>query len=99
MVLIHVSVTTKDEAVNKFEPTLRSVVADARQTAGCEKYEWYRVPDSGQGYVIYGEFDSKENFERYQKSSVVKRIGEELIPLLIARPVFKHYDATVLESG
>jgi hypothetical protein len=30
---------------------------------------------------------------------VVKRIGQQLIPLLEARPSFKHFRATILEQG
>lgn len=30
---------------------------------------------------------------------VVKRIGQELMPLLESRPSFKHFRATVLEQG
>lgn len=99
MVLIHVSVEIKEDSAGEFEQTLRHVVADARKTAGCVKYEWYRVPDSPEGYVIYGEFDSKENFEKYLNSAVVKRIGDELMPLLAGPPEFKHYEATVFEGS
>lgn len=96
MIVIHVSVQAKSGITSKFEHVLRGVVADARKTAGCLKYEWYRVPDRPQAYVAYGEFDSKEHFEQYLNSAVVKRIGAELIPLLAAPPAFKHFDATVL---
>lgn len=99
MILIHVFVKTKGNVIGEFERALREVVGDARETAGCIKYEWYRVPDSQQEYVIYGEFDAKENFEKYLNSAVVKRIEDELMPLLDAPPAFKHYNATVLESG
>lgn len=99
MILIHVSVKTKEDVVGEFERNLRQVVADAQKIAGCVKYAWYHVPDSPKRYAIYGEFDSKENFEKYLNSSIVKRIGDELIPLLEAPPQFKHYEATVLESG
>jgi len=99
MILIHVSVKTKGNVVNEFVRTLREVVDDARKTAGCIKYEWYRVPDSPQRYVIYGEFDAKENFAKYLNSAVVKRIGAELIPLLDAPPAFKHYEAAILKSS
>jgi quinol monooxygenase YgiN len=99
MVLIHVSVTAKEDTVSAFERSLRGVVDDARQTAGCMKYEWYRVPDSGQQYVIYGEFDAKEHFEAYLNSAVVQRIGAELMPLLTAKPEFQHYEASILEGS
>jgi len=99
MVLIHVSVTAKEDMVSVFERALRGVVDDARQTAGCVKYEWYRAPDSSQGYVIYGEFDAKEHFEAYLNSAVVQRIGAELMPLLAAKPEFTHYEASILEGS
>jgi quinol monooxygenase YgiN len=99
MVLIHVSVKAKEDSVGAFERTLREVVDGARRTAGCEKYDWYRAPDSSQGYVIYGEFDSKEHFETYLNSAVVQRIGAELMPLLAAKPEFKHYEASILEES
>jgi quinol monooxygenase YgiN len=97
MVVIHVSARVKDETVTNFEQRLREVVEDARRTAGCLKYEWYRDPDISNHFIIYGEFDAEDNFEAYLKSSVVERIGEELMPLLEGEPQFKHYQATVLE--
>jgi quinol monooxygenase YgiN len=99
MILIHVSVQTKEAMAGEFERILRQVVADARKTPGCAKYEWYRLSDAPEGYVIYAEFDSKENFEEYLNSAIVKRIGDELIPLLDALPEFKHYEATILEGN
>jgi quinol monooxygenase YgiN len=99
MILIHVSVMVKEEAVSAFERALRGVVDDARQTAGCVKYEWYRAADTRQRYVIYGEFETKEHFEAYLNSAVVERIGVELIPLLTTKPEFKHYEASVLEAS
>jgi quinol monooxygenase YgiN len=99
MILIHISVQIKEDVTDHFEQTLREVVAEARKTAWCMKYEWYRGSDSPQAYVIYGEFDSRENFEKYLNSAVVKRIGAELIPLLAIPPAFKHYHATIFEGG
>src|SRR5262245_20766883 len=99
MIVIHVSVTAKAEVIKSFQISLQEVVTEARSVAGCTKYEWYHVPNSTQSFVIFGEFDTKENFEKYLNSTVVKRIGEELIPLLTAPPIFKHYEATVLEGN
>lgn len=99
MIVAYVSVKTKENATNNFERTLREIQTDVRKMVGCVKNEWYRVPDSPQRYVIYGEFDTRENFEKYLDSAIVKRIGDELIPLLEAPPEFKHYEATILESG
>lgn len=81
------------------EQVLRDVVAQARVESGCCRYEWYRSPDTEREVFIYGEFESEEAFAEYRKGPVVKRIGQELIPLLERRPSFKHFRATVLEEG
>ena len=99
MILIYVRVQTAQELRDTFERTLRDVVGAARQSAGCLKYQWYREPDSHSGYVIYGEFSSRQHFEDYLRSDVVRRIGEELMPLLSAEPEFKHYEATLFEGN
>lgn len=99
MVLIYVSVKAKADTTDKFEKTLREIVDDARKTMGCTRYEWYRHPDSPQAYDVFGEFDTRDHFEGYLKSAVVKRIGAELMPLLEAPPQFKHYEAEVFKSS
>ena len=99
MIVIHVSVTANENVTKRFESTLQEVVNEARKVAGCTKYEWYCVPNLAQSFVIFGEFDTEEHFRRYLDSSVVNRIGEELVPLLVTPPTFKHYEATVLESS
>lgn len=99
MVVIEVSVKAKAECVARFEEVLREVAAQALSQPGCGRYEWYRSPDAAREVFIYGEFDSEDVFAEYRKGPVVKRIGQELIPLLERRPSFKHFSATVLEQG
>ena len=99
MVVIQVSARAKAESADRFEQILRQVVSEARGVAGCGRYEWYRSPDSEREVFIYGDFDSEDAFTQYRKGPVVKKIGEQLIPLLEARPAFKHFRATVLEQS
>jgi quinol monooxygenase YgiN len=99
VVVIQVSVKAKSESVDRFEQVLREVVGQARGEPGCCRYEWYRSPDAEREVFIYGEFESEDVFAEYRKGPVVKRIGQELIPLLESRPSFKHFRATVLEQA
>lgn len=99
MIVIQVSVRAKPDYMERLEQTLRLVVAEARQAAGCIRYDWYRSPDDEREVFVYAEFDSDEAFAQYRKGPVVKKIGEQLIPLLEARPSFKHFSANVLEQG
>jgi quinol monooxygenase YgiN len=88
-----------EHAATEFERIIREIQDEVREMAGCVKNEWYRVPDVPQRYVMYGEFATKEDFEVYLNSAIVKRIGDELMPLLDGPPEFKHYEATILESS
>ena len=99
MIVVQVSVRAKPENVARLEHTLREVVAEARQSSGCLSYGWYRSPDAEREIFVYAEFDTDEAFARYRKGPVVKKIGEQVIPLLEGWPSFKHLSATVLEQG
>ena len=99
MIVAYVAVKTKEQAASEFERIIREIQADVRQMTGCVKNEWYRDPDAPQRYVMYGEFDAHENFEKYLKSPIVTRIASELMPLLVTPPEFKHYDATIIDGN
>lgn len=99
MIVVQVSIRAKPETLAPLEQQLREVVAEARRSAGCLRYDWYRSPDLEREMFVYAEFDSDEAFAQYRQGPVVKKIGERLIPLLEARPSFKHFSATVLEQG
>ncbi len=105
MVLIHISLQVKEEVANaldrllQFEQVLQRVINDARKTTGCLKYDWYRASGQFRQFIAYGEFDAAENFEQYLDSNIFRRIDQELMPFLAAPPIFKHYEATILESS
>ncbi|MCI0709499.1 MAG: antibiotic biosynthesis monooxygenase [Chloroflexi bacterium] len=99
MIIAYVSVNTKENAESEFERIIREIQADVLTMPGCVKNEWFRHPDTPGKFVMYGEFDTHDNFEAYQQSDTVNRIRAELMPLLAAPPVFKHYHATILDEG
>ena len=99
MIVVQVSVRAKPENAERLEPIVRNVVGEARQSTGCVRHDWYRSPDDERDVFVYAEFDSDEAFAQYRKGPVVKKIGEQLIPLLEGRPSFKHFSATVLEQS
>lgn len=99
MIVVQVSVRAKPERAHQLERILREVVGEARQLKGCLRYAWYRSPDVEREVFVYAEFASDEAFADYRSGPVVKKIGEQLIPLLEAPPSFKHFSATVLQHG
>jgi len=99
MIVAYVSVNTRENAASDFERIIREIQIEVRKMEGCVKNEWYHDPDAPRRYVMYGEFDTHEHFEKYLASPMVKRIGDELMPLLAAPPEFKHYSATILDGS
>lgn len=99
MIVVQVSVESKPENAERVEELLREVVDEALQAPGCLSYGWYRSPDIDREIFVYAEFESEDAFTRYRKGPVVKKIGEQVLPLLERRPSFKHLRATVMEQG
>jgi quinol monooxygenase YgiN len=99
VIVVQVSVRAKPEHAEQLEQILREVAAEARRLEGCTRYEWYRSPDVEGGLFVYAEFDSEEAFADYRRGPVVKKIGEQLIPMLETRPSYKHFSATVIQQG
>jgi len=99
MMVIHVWVRAKAGEQERLETRLREIVADARALPGCTRYEWYRSPTDERDAFVIGAFESDESFARYRESSVVKRIVDQVVPLLEWRPAFEHLRATVFQQG
>ena len=99
MVIIYVAAEPKPGASADFEQTIEHVARDARALDGCSRYEWFRHSSKPNRYVVYGEFESRASFDSYQKSSVVARIGSDLMPMLIGPPEYHHVDGEVFESS
>lgn len=99
MIVVQVSIRSKVEHAERFEQVLREVVGEACQLQGCMRYQWHRSPDVDREVFVYAEFDSDEAFADYRSGPVVKRIVEQLLPLLEAPPSYKHFSAIVLQQG
>ncbi len=76
-----------------------NIVSLAKQEKGCLKYQWFVNPDNENNFIIYGEFDTKENFLLYRKSEIIQMIGQQLLPLVNGRPSFKHIRGEIFEDG
>jgi quinol monooxygenase YgiN len=96
---IYVSVTVLSETKEKFMTNLVDIVYMARRIKGCLRYQWFINPDDSNNYIIFGEFDTEENFSLYRKSDVVQNIGKVLLPLLKEKPNFKHFRTQLFEKG
>jgi quinol monooxygenase YgiN len=99
MIILYVSAKTTYENRGLFQERLSSIVTLAKSSLGCLKYEWFQDHADNNHFVIYGEFDTEENFKLYKQSDVVSNIGKLLLPLLKEKPSFKHFKGQVFEQG
>jgi quinol monooxygenase YgiN len=99
MIVVYVAVKTKENVTREFERIMDEIQGDVRRMTGCMKNEWFRDAKAERRYVMYGEFDTHENFDAYLNSPIVKRIGAEIMPLLESPPEFKHYEATAFDGN
>lgn len=99
MVIIIVKALVKKENISLFEERLSSVSNTALRLEGCSSYEWYKNPQEEAEYVVYGEFQSIQLFREYKKSPVVEMIVNQVIPLTVAKPNFKHFQGEIFEQG
>lgn len=98
-IVIYVSVNVLPAKKGIFVSNLIDIVSSARLVEGCLKYQWFINPDDNSNYVIYGEFDTEENFLHYKSSEVVSNIGKLLLPLLTEKPNFKHFRTQTFEQS
>ena len=87
------------ENIGLFEERLTSVSSAALKLEGCNMYKWYENLQEEASYVVYGEFQSMNYFREYQKSPVVEMIVNQVIPLTVAKPNFKHFQGEIFEQG
>ena len=99
MVIIIVKALIKKENFSLFEERVTSVCNDALRLEGCSSYEWYKNPQEEAEYVVYGEFQSIGHFKEYKKSPVVEMIINQVVPLTVSKPYFKHFEGEIFEQG
>ena len=99
MVIIKVEVTINEVNKQIFETRLNDVIQAALLLNGCLAYHWFRQRIKSNSYFVYGEFSDIKSFQDYKKSHVVKMIVDNLIPLSVSKPEYKHFEASVFEEG
>ena len=99
MVIIIVKALINKQNTSFFEERLTSVSKAALKLEGCSSYEWYKNPQEEAEYLVYGEFQSMKHFTGYKKSPVVEMIVNQVIPLTVSKPSFKHIKGEIFEQG
>lgn len=99
MVIIIVKALVEEENINLFEERLTSVCHAALELEGCSSYQWHKHLQEKTEYMVYGEFQSMKHFIEYKKSPVVEMIVDQVIPLTVAKPRFKHFQGEIFEQS
>lgn len=97
MVIVRIVFSAKPDESANLEQTARECVELARQTPKCLAYEFLRVLNEPDTYVLYEEWENQKDFEIYKASPVFKKVGEKLTPLLASTPDTCYFTAEKVE--
>ena len=86
MMVIRVVVNVKPERVDDFVQQIQSDAPRVRALHGCERYELFRAADEPKRFFLYEEWTSREAFEEYQQSALLRESFAVLGPMMEGPP-------------
>jgi len=100
MHVIRVVIQVDPEAREKFVEIARHEFEQVpQQFEGCERFAyWDSIVNPGE-VLLYQEWASVEDFDRYRGSDYFKQLGEKLFPLLAGKPDAAYYRAELAGDG
>ncbi len=98
MFIVRILFNIKSDQVAEFKQVAQEVVALGRQMTGCRYYEIFAAQSTPNAYLLYEEWDTKENFYAFKASATFKEIGDKLTPSLDGAPSSIYFSADIVEQ-
>ncbi len=97
MFIVRITFSVKPEEVSNLKGAAQSCIEHGTKAQGCLAYEFLKVVNGNQGYVLYEEWESQKDFEAYKASPDFKRVGDILTPFLAGIPVNTYFKGDKIE--
>jgi quinol monooxygenase YgiN len=78
-----------------FKKKAQKVADLGRQQPGCLYYEIFAAQSKPNSYLLYEEWERKEDFDVFKMSAEFKYIGEQLTQSLDGAPTYTYYSADI----
>ncbi|MDQ3032033.1 MAG: antibiotic biosynthesis monooxygenase [Myxococcota bacterium] len=94
MMVIRVVVQVRPEHVDAFAAHMRAESLQVRALEGCQRYELFRDPEAPGRFLLYEEWASREAFDAYRASDLLRESFAVLGPMMAAPPDSVYYAAS-----
>src|SRR5258708_22709240 len=91
MLIVHILFTVKPTEHATLQQIMQECIALAGSMPGCRTYGFFADQSKTNAYLLYEEWENKENFDAYKASSVFKEVGNKLTPLLAGAPASTYF--------
>lgn len=98
MHVIRVTLEIKPESRRTFDEIAAYEHTEVpKQFTGCNRFAYWNSAVNDNEVLLYEEWNSAEDFDRYRNSDYFKELGQKLFPLLAGKPDAAYYTAQVVE--
>lgn len=98
MLIAHVTFRVSEENRQLAFDTLKDEIARVRTMEGCVAFVPFLPPNTTEDVCVLHEWQTGTNFDAYTASDSFRAIGGILRPLMVAPPVSKRFDATLIDN-
>lgn len=98
MFIAHVFFSVTPANRTKALDVLLAELPIVRQMKGCISFVPFEDPSNPEKLGILHEWTTQHDFDAYVGSAVFSRVGQTLRPMMIAPPLSKRFDATMVEA-
>jgi len=91
MMVIRVVVDVRPEHTEAFVAHLREEALQVRELDGCERYELFRDSEREHRFLLYEEWASREAFDAYRESDLLRESFAVLGPMMAGAPDSAYY--------
>lgn len=98
MLIAHVTFSVSPENRTLAIDTLKQEVEIVRAMQGCVAFVPFLDPTNTQDVGVMHEWENADDFAAYIASDSFATIGKVLRPVMVAPPVSKRFDATLIDT-
>ena len=97
MIVIRVLLKVKPEEKQNFVSIFKTHVTDSRKFDGCVQYGIFEDIQDDHTYILYEEWETRQNFDHYRNSDYFKQSGEKIFPMIEGSPTSAYFTAEAFE--
>ena len=91
-VVVILEVNVRPESAEDMNTMMKEALPDTRAFAGCQDVTVHSNLDDPNNFVVFGHWDSKDHYEKYQAWRAETGFHEKLMSALSGEPRIRYYN-------